>query len=650
MSKSSADENGGAKPAAAEETAAEEPAQKDSTQEPVQQEAAEGTPPRPKPAEEDEVLGRAFDWTLTRRLMTFLRPYRKKVKLALALSMVLATLGLLPPFLFKVAIDNGVAGRNMPVLIGIAAAYLVAQLIIWRLGYRQSITIAELGQNVLFDLRDTLFGRLQELSLDFYDRRASGRLISRLTNDIESLNELITSGAINLVADALSLIGIVLIMLSLNRRLALLTFTLIPFIFLLSRLFGRRARVAFRESRKKIATVTANLSESISGVRVTKSFGREKQNLEKFGQVNAENMRAQLAAVLVFAAFWPVLELIGAIGTMMVLWYGGLMVMRGEVGATAGMLAAFLGYVERFFQPLRNTSRLYNTMQSAMASAERVFDILDTEPSVREAPDARALPTVHGDVEFERVSFAYEPGQEIIHDLSFRVRAGETVAIVGPTGAGKSTLISLLARLYDPTSGTISVDGIDTRTVTLESLRRQMGVVLQDSFLFSGTVRENLIYGRPDATDDEIRSAAGLVGADRFISRMAHGYDTPVEERGQRLSAGQRQLISFTRALLSDPRILILDEATANIDAYTETLIQNALRTLLKGRTAFVIAHRLSTIVEADRIFVLKSGRIVEQGSHADLLTAGGLYSELYSKQFSENVPAELPVLPIAAS
>ncbi len=592
-------------------------------------------PPRPKPIEEDEVLGKAFDWTLMKRLFTFVRPYAAQVRRALFLSVVLAGLGLLGPYLFKVAIDGGIARHNMALLVGISVAYLMTQFAVWRLGYEQNVRLAEMAQNVLFDLRDALFGHLQALSLDFYDRRASGRLLSRLTNDIESLNELVTSGMINLVSDSLSLLGIIAIMLALNWRLALLTFTLIPLIFIVSRLFGRRARSAFRESRKKIATVTANLAESLNGVRVTKSFGREKQNLEKFGQVNEENMRASLAAVLVFATFFPILELIGAVGTMMVLWYGGLMIVHSHgVGATPGLLAAFLGYVDRFFQPIRNTTRLYNSLQSAMASAERVFDILDTAPSVQEQPGAPDLPAARGEVAFECVSFAYEPGQEVLHDLNLRVAAGETVAIVGPTGAGKSTLIALLARLYDPTAGRITIDGTDSRAVTLASLRRQMGVVLQDSFLFSGTVRENITYGKPDA---EIRAAAQLVGADRFIERLPQGYDTPVEERGQRLSIGQRQLISFARALLADPRILILDEATASIDAYTEMLIQNALRALLRGRTAFLIAHRLSTVVEADRILVLKDGRIVEQGTHAQLLAAKGLYAQLYARQFADS-------------
>ncbi len=349
-------------------------------------------------------------------------------------------------------------------------------------------------------------------------------------------------------------------------------------------------------------------------------------------------MRASLAAMFVFAVFSPVLELIGAIGTAMVLWYGGHLILRygARAGVTIGLLAAFLGYVDRFFQPIRNTSRLYNQMQSAMASAERVFDILDTEPSVQEVPNAPDLPRVRGAVAFEHVSFAYEPDQEILHDLSVQIAPGETIAIVGPTGAGKSTFISLLARLYDPTCGRITLDSVDIRTVTLGSLRRQMGVVLQDAFLFSGTVRDNIAYSRPEATAEEVRRAATLVGADRFISRLPQAYDTPVEERGQRLSAGQRQLVSFARALLADPRLLILDEATASIDAYTETLIQNALRTLLQGRTAFIIAHRLSTVVEADRILVLQDGRIVEQGRHTDLLAQHGLYAQLYARQFAE--------------
>lgn len=601
---------------------------------------SEPIPPR-RPQEEDELLGKAFDWSLTKRLLTFLRPYRRDVQRGMALSFFIATLGLASPLLLKAVIDKAIARGSMPLLLALSGGYLAVQFLNWCVGYNQQVRLATLAQNILFDLRDTLFGHIQSLSLDFFDSRASGRLISRLTNDIEALNEIITSGAINLLADGLSLLGIVVIMLWLNWRLALLTFLLIPVITVVSRLFGKRARVAFRESRKKIATVTANIAESISGVRVTKSFGREQQNLQRFDAINRENMRASLAAVLVFAIYFPTLELIAAIGTMLVLWKGGQMVLQHVPGATVGMLAAFLGYVERFFQPIRNTTRLYNSLQSAMASGERVFQILDTEPTVVKKPDAIDLPSVQGAVAFEDVHFGYLPGQEILHGLSVDIRPGESIAIVGPTGAGKSTLISLLARLYDVTSGRITIDGVDIRDVTFASLRQQLGVVLQDSYLFSGTVRENIAYGRPEATEEEIRRAAATVGADRFIARLPQGLDTPVEERGQRLSAGQRQLVSFARAVLADPRILILDEATANIDAYTETLIQDALRVLLKGRTSFIIAHRLSTVIEADRILVLQNGRIVEQGSHLALLAQNGLYAQLYARQFVEEAPEE---------
>jgi ABC-type multidrug transport system fused ATPase/permease subunit len=597
-------------------------------------------PPR-KPPEAEEMLGKAFDWTLTKRLLTFLAPYRRDVRIGMALSLLIAGLGLAGPLLLKSVIDKAIARGSMPMLLSLSFAYLAVQFLNWRVGYDQQVRLATLAQNVLFDLRDTLFGHVQRLSLDFFDSQASGRLISRLTNDIEALNEIITSGAINLLADGLSLLGIVVVMLWLNWRLALMTFLLIPVITVVSRLFGRKARVAFRESRKKIATVTANIAESISGVRVTKSFGREQQNLQRFDTVNRENMKASLAAVMVFAIYFPVLELIAAIGTMLVLWQGGLLVLHHVPGATIGMLAAFLGYVERFFQPIRNTTRLYNSLQSAMASGERVYQILDTEPTVTEKPDAVVLPPVRGEVVFENVRFGYLPGQEILHDLSVHIAPGESIAIVGPTGAGKSTLISLLARLYDVNSGRITLDGLDIRDVTMASLRRQLGVVLQDSYLFSGTVRENIAYGRPEATEAEIHQAAATVGADRFIARLPQGYDTPVEERGQRLSAGQRQLVSFARAVLADPRILILDEATASIDAYTESLIQEAMRVLLKGRTSFIIAHRLSTVVEADRILVLQNGRIVEQGSHAELLAHSGLYAQLYARQFAEEKTEE---------
>jgi ABC-type multidrug transport system fused ATPase/permease subunit len=494
----------------------------------------------------------------------------------------------------------------------------------------------------------SLFSHLQNLSLDFYGKWESGRIVSRLTNDVDTIYELVASGSVSVVTDCLTLVGIVVVMVRMNAHLAMLTFLLIPVLFALMTAFRQYGRQSYRRVRAAVASVTGALAENINGVRVVKAFSREDRNLSDFNVLSQEVRVSNLRSIIIFSIFWPLIELVGVVGSALVLGIGGREVIQALgvstlqpvpaaiAGVTTGTLVAFLGYVNQFFEPIRNLSRLYNTMQAAMAGAERVFDILDTEPLVKEARAAGEMPSIGGKIEFRDVTFEYVEGRPVLDNVSFTVKPGETVALVGPTGAGKSTIVQLVARMYDVTEGVVLIDGVDVRDVTLRSLRSQMGTVLQDPFLFSGTVADNIRYARPEATDEEVEAAAKAIGAHEFIEGLPEGYNTPVMERGSRLSAGQRQLISFARALLANPRILILDEATSSIDGYTELRLQQGLRQLLKGRTALVIAHRLSTIVDSDRVMVIEQGKIAESGKHEELLARGGLYERLYTMQFRD--------------
>ena len=593
----------------------------------------------PKPYYDDEILGKAFDAGLTKKALVFVKPHKKQLLIAMITVLGTSGLGLVSPKLWKIAIDKGISGHDASVLTKVAFVYLGVFLARWVFQYMQTLTVARLGQRVLHDIRHKLFSHIQELSLSFFDRREIGRIIARLTSDVEALNELLTSGSLSIVADVGMVVGIVVILVRENLQLSLLTFSLVPLMWIVTSVFRTKARLAYRDVRRKVATVTARVAENVSGVRVVKSFSREGENLRRFKQVNLENRMAYLHAARIHATFVPIITLLSASGVCMVYWYGGLKVLAGVL--TVGILVEFVQYMDRFYNPIRDMSNLYHTMQSAMAGAERIFDILDTEMEIKDKPDAIEMPPIKGDVEFRNVSFAYDEAP-ILKDMSFTVEAGETVALVGPTGAGKTTIINLIGRQYDVRDGAALIDGTDIRDVTTNSLRRQMGVVLQDPFLFPGSVKENIRYGRLDATDQEVQAAAQAVGAHGFIVEMPEGFDTDVREGGTKLSAGQKQIVSFARALLADPRILILDEATSSVDTQTEMLIQEALRRLLKGRTSFVIAHRLSTIVEADKILVIDGGRIVESGTHKELLRNDGLYKRLYEMQFNYEV-AEAP-------
>ncbi|RME43153.1 MAG: ABC transporter ATP-binding protein, partial [Chloroflexi bacterium] len=483
--------------------------------------------------------------------------------------------------------------------------------------------------------RNQLFEHLQRLDLSFYDRYAVGRLISRLISDVGVLQDFVTWAVVGTFRDAFLLIGIIFAMLSMNARLSLLVFLTLPLMVLVTGWWRNRARESYRQIRRRLASVNANLNENITGIRVVKAFSREQRNLEHFIELNSAHLESNLEAARLSSVFFPSVDVIGSAAVALVVAYGGLQILGAATPLTAGTLYAFVLYIDRFFDPIRDLARRYNTLQATMAASERIFELLDREPLIQDHPEAYELPAIEGQVVYDHVWFGYD-GEPVLKDINLRVEPGETVALVGETGAGKSSLVAVLARFYEIERGRITIDGHDIRDVTRASLRQQMGVVLQETFLFNGTIADNIRYGRLEAGDDEVVEAARAVGAHAFITQLPQGYDTVVGEGGIHLSVGQRQLIAFARALLADPRILILDEATSSVDTQTELVIQQALERLLEGRTAFVIAHRLSTITNADRIVVLDDGRIVEEGTHEELLARGGAYFKLYTLQWRE--------------
>lgn len=569
------------------------------------------------------------------RLKEFVIPFKRYLLAALILAISISLLSTVGPLLVRRAIDQDIPAGDAEALARTALTYILVMVFIEVLRFSQQYIMSWTGQNMLYSMRRRLFLHLQDLGLDFYDRLQAGRIMSRVTSDVESLNQLISSGVLGMLSDLVTLVAIMVIMVRMNVKLAMVTLTVVPLLFIVVWSLRTRMTRAYHKVRRRVADINANLQESISGMRIVQAFSREDVNAEKFSDTNYQSFQAQVEAARLHALFHPLVDVIGALGSALIIYYGGLRMSWLDPGVTVGTIVAFLNYMTRFFWPIRNLTEMYNLLLQAGVSSERVFEILDTRPNVEDRPDAMELDIIEGHVEFDEVVFGYNSELPVLHHVNIEAKPNETIALVGPTGAGKSSIINLLCRFYDVQGGRILVDGVDLRDVTLESLRRNLGIVLQDTFIFSGTVADNIRYGRLDATDEEVEEAARIVGAHDFISRLPEGYQTEVRERGSRLSVGQRQLLSFARALLANPRILILDEATSSVDAYTEFLIQQALEKLFEGRTSIVIAHRLSTIRNADRIYVIENGQVKEVGNHEELVAGDGLYKSLYEKQFT---------------
>jgi ABC-type multidrug transport system fused ATPase/permease subunit len=569
-----------------------------------------------------------------RGLIVLLGPYRVRVALMFAALIAGTAASLAPAPLAKTAIDSGILLGDERTLNLVVAAFVASALVVWAATFAQTYLVGWVGQRALADLRLQIFRHLQDMPVGFYERRPAGVLISRMTNDVEALDSLVTDTVVTLFQASLTLIGSIVILLLLDVELALITFLIFPIMAAGSLAFRIASADAYRRTRETIGAITAYLQETLSGIRVVRAFAQEPRHRARFAELNQANRDANLVTVNLNAAYFPGVEFVSAIATVAILLIGGGRVISGDV--QIGVLVGFIAALNGFFDPIGQLSQVYTTYQSGMAALDKIFELLDEQPELRDAPDAVELPRLRGEIRFEDVSFRYgspedEGGPKLaLGDVSITVPPGQTVALVGATGAGKSTFAKLVARFYDPTEGRVLVDGHDLRTVKADSLRSQMGIVPQEAFLFSGTVADNIAFGRPDATPAEIEAAARAVGAWDFISVLPDGPDTEVGERGVQLSAGQRQLVAFARALIADPRILVLDEATSNVDLHTEGRIEAGLRRLLAGRTAIVIAHRLSTIRQAGRIVVLDQGRIVEQGTHDDLLAAGGAYERLY--------------------
>ncbi len=580
----------------------------------------------------DEELDTKFDLNQFKRLMGYLKPYIGKVITTVLLMLVSSALALLGPYLVKTAIDEKIPEKDMTGIVVLAAIYL-AILIINTVCLKFRIrTMTNIGQNILYNIRKDLFVHLQKLPFAYYDSRPHGKILVRVVNYVNSLSDLLSNGIINVITDMFTLIAIVCFMLFLNVRLALVCLVGLPVLITATMLVKNAQRKAWQKFSRKQSNMNAYIHESICGMKVTQSFAREDENMRIFLEQSNEYKKSWLDAIKVQFLMWPFIDII-SVSSVSLVFAAGIRWL-GTGGVTVGIIVAFMSYIWRFWEPVSNLGNFYNSIINAVAYLERIFETIDEKPTVADLPGAVDMPAIQGAVEFRDVVFSYEKDEIILDHVSFDVKPGETVALVGPTGAGKSTIVSLISRFYDIEHGSVMIDGMDVRSVTLASLRKQMGIMLQDTFIFSGTIMDNIKYSRLDATDEEAIAAAKAVKAHDFIAEMPEGYNTEVNERGSRLSVGQRQLISFARALLADPRILILDEATSSIDTKTELALQEGLQRLLKGRTSFIIAHRLSTIKNADKIMYIDDGKIVELGTHDELMAKGGAYYHLYTAQY----------------
>jgi len=584
------------------------------------------------------------DRVLALRMFRYILSYKSRSALLFIVIFLQVVVDLLPPILFAMSIDRFISQRDLVGLTFMAMTFIAVYLSSFTTTFGHNFLVGWLGGKLEYNMRMDIARHLQELSIQYYSDREVGSIISRATNDIDSITELISTGVVNVMVDMMTLVGIVVVMFLMSAWLSLIALSVIPMLGLFMYFWGRRVRRVYRETRKTIASVSAKIEESVSGMKEIQSNAREAETRNEFLATNASNMEANVEAGRVMSAFWPAVSIFTATGNCLVLLFGGTAVMQGTL--TIGILFGFMSYMNRFTMPIQDLSLFWSSVQSALAASERVFGILDTKVDVLEKPDAYDLPDISGEIRFEDLTFGYVAGQPVLNDIDLSIEPNTMVALVGPTGVGKTTMINLLYRFYDPQQGCVKVDGHDLCDVKIKSLRTKMAIVTQDPFLFSGTVMDNIRYGRLDASDEEVIEVARAVGAHEFIERFSEGYDTDVRERGSRLSVGQRQLISLARALLAEPRILIMDEATSSIDAYTELLIQQAMDRVLKGRTAIIIAHRLSTVRNADMIVVLDEGRIAEKGTHGELLKLGGIYAKLYETQFKyqESTPDTLNI------
>ncbi|NSO85003.1 ABC transporter ATP-binding protein [Enterococcus faecalis] len=579
----------------------------------------------------DETLEKEFNWSHYKRLGAYIKPYKKAVFKTLFVIILANLASMLGPYFTKIAIDQVIPQKNLSLLLILGAIFLFSLVIIgWCMRYR-IYAITEIGQDILKDMRFSIFEHLQKLPFSYFDSRPHGKILIRVVNYINTLSDLLSNGLINLISDLFNVIITLIFMLFIDVKLTLYSLLLLPVLFVMVLFIQGKQRKAYQELSNKQSNLNAYIHESISGIKITQSFAREDENFQIFNEVSEEYRQSFMKAVRVQYLLWPAVQNISVITTCFIYFVG---IRQLGVSVTTGTLIAFIGYINNFWNPVINIGNFYNSLITATAYLERIFETMDVVPEIQDAPHAIALPPIKGTVDFQHVYFRYEEGKNILTDVSFHIEPGQTIALVGPTGAGKTTIINLLSRFYDVNEGAVKIDGYDVRDVTLRSLRKQIGVMLQDTFIFSGTIIENIRYGNLAATEEEVIQAAKIVRAHDFIKDLKDGYETVVEERGSTLSAGQRQLISFARALLADPKILILDEATSSIDTKTEELLQEGLQQLLKGRTSFIIAHRLSTIKNSDKIFYIDGGRIVEEGSHDQLMAKHALYHHLYQSQY----------------